>query len=151
MADIVSKAVRSRMMSNIRGKHTKPELAVRSHLHRAGFRFALHRSDLPGRPDIVLPKYRAVVFVHGCFWHRHAGCRFAYTPKTNTEFWMEKISGNVARDLKTEAALMELGWRVLTIWECEITPERLGALSEGIMPAELRRETHLKTRNLIVP
>ncbi len=106
-------------MSRIRGKDTKPELRVRSQLHRMGYRFRLHRKDLPGRPDIVLPKYDTVIFVHGCFWHRHKGCRFAYTPKTRVEFWETKFDQNVRRDKRNAAALWRGGWRVLKIWECE--------------------------------
>jgi DNA mismatch endonuclease (patch repair protein) len=106
------------MMSGIRGKDTKPELAVRSYLHRAGLRFRLH-AHLPGKPDLVFPKHDTVVFVHGCFWHRHKGCSRAATPKTRTDWWMEKLELNVARDRKNLKALRKLGWKVLTIWECE--------------------------------
>ena len=106
-------------MSRIRGSDTKPERVVRSLLHRCGFRFRLHRKDLPGRPDIVLPKHQAVILVHGCFWHRHAGCRFAYTPKSRLEFWEKKFSENVARDRRNARALRSLGWRSLIVWECE--------------------------------
>ncbi len=106
-------------MSRIRGKDTKPELRVRSQLHRMGYRFRLHRKDLPGRPDIVLPKYDTIIFVHGCFWHRHKGCRFAYTPKTRVEFWETKFEQNVRRDRRNEAALRKRGWRIIRIWECE--------------------------------
>ncbi len=106
-------------MSRIRGKDTKPELRVRSQLHRMGYRFRLHRKDLPGRPDIVLPKYDTVIFVHGCFWHRHKGCRFAYTPKTRPEFWKKKFGGNIRRDRTNINLLRKQGWKVLIIWECE--------------------------------
>lgn len=119
MADIVSKDVRSWMMSRIRGKDTAPEKAVRSCLHGLGYRFRLHRKDLPGSPDIVLPRHRTAVFVHGCFWHRHPGCRFAYRPKSNVVFWKEKFKENVARDRRKASALRKQGWRVLVIWECE--------------------------------
>ena len=98
MTDILSKERRSWNMSRIRGSDTKPELLVRSLLHRMGYRFRLHRKDLPGRPDIVLPKYRTVIFVHGCFWHRHKGCKYAYTPKSRTDFWQNKFQGTVERD-----------------------------------------------------
>lgn len=124
MADIVSKAVRSRMMSGIRGKNTKPEVHVRRFLHRRGLRFRLHDRTLPGRPDIVLPRWGTVVLVHGCFWHQHKGCRFAYMPASNTSFWREKLGGNVNRDRRNAAALRALGWRVLLIWECETKHER---------------------------
>lgn len=107
------------MMSNIKGRDTRPEIAVRRIAHRLGFRFRLHRNDLPGRPDLVFPRYRAVVFVHGCFWHRHRGCRYAYLPKTRVRFWTEKFRDNVARDRRNVDTLGKLGWRVLIIWECE--------------------------------
>ena len=115
MADRLSRERRSWNMSRIRGKDTQPELTVRSTLHRAGYRFRLHRKDLPGRPDIVLPKYRTVILVHGCFWHRHKGCRFAYTPKSRTAFWNEKFSGNVERDRRSVRELRRHGWRVITV------------------------------------
>lgn len=119
MTDIVPKDVRSRMMSRIGGKNTRPERAVRSCLHRMGYRFRLHRKDLPGRPDIVLPRHTIVLFVHGCFWHRHPGCKYAYRPKSNVPFWKEKFRKNIARDRRNESALRKLGWRVIIIWECE--------------------------------
>lgn len=118
--DRISKERRSWNMSRIRGVDTKPERIVRSLLHELGYRFRLHRRDLPGRPDIVLPRYRSVIFVNGCFWHRHTGCRFAYNPKSRIEFWQEKFSGNVARDLRNTRELEALGWRCLTVWECEV-------------------------------
>ena len=113
------------MMSGIRGKDTKPEIVVRRFLHRMGFRFRLHRRDLPGRPDIVLPKYRTAVEVRGCFWHRHEGCLFAYTPKSNREFWETKLNGNRDRDRRNLRELTHLGWRVIEIWECELADDRL--------------------------
>lgn len=119
MMDRISKEHRSWNMSRIRGRDTKPEKVVRSLLHRMGYRFRLHRKGLPGKPDIVLPKYRTVIFVHGCFWHRHSGCRFAYTPKSRGEFWQQKFRANRRRDHRSTAALTRLGWRVLVIWECE--------------------------------
>src|SRR5262249_33612089 len=118
MADIVDRKTRSRMMSGIRGADTKPELAVRRYLHAKGLRFTLHAAHLPGRPDIVLPKYRSAVFVHGCFWHRHAGCRFAYGPRSRQAFWREKFRGNVERDKRDRVRLEAKGWRVHIIWEC---------------------------------
>ena len=117
--DIVSPDVRSRMMAGIRGKDTKPELAIRSALHSLGFRFRLHRKDLPGRPDLVFPKHKAVIFVHGCFWHGH-GCHLFKWPGTRSEFWREKISSNVRRDHWHFSALTDSGWRVATIWECAL-------------------------------
>ena len=118
--DTLSKAERSERMSRIRGSDTKPELALRSAMHRLGFRFRLHGSNLPGRPDLIFPKYRAVVFVHGCFWHQHNGCKIATTPKSNTVFWQAKFKRNVDRDLKVAKSLEQLGCRVFTVWECEV-------------------------------
>ncbi|PSJ22143.1 very short patch repair endonuclease [Halomonas sp. ND22Bw] len=118
MTDVVDSETRSRMMSAIRGKNTSPELAVRRYLHARGFRFRLHRRDLPGNPDLVLPKYRLVIFVHGCFWHRHEGCFYATSPATRKDFWRRKLDGNVERDRRQQAELIETGWRVLVIWEC---------------------------------
>ena len=113
-------------MSRIRGKDTAPEIIVRRLLHGMGYRFTLHRKDLPGRPDIVLPKYQTVVFVHGCFWHRHTGCKDATMPKTRREWWEAKLGGNAARDKRKQAALRRAGWRVITVWECETeNPEKL--------------------------
>ena len=140
MTDIVDASRRSYIMSRIRGRDTEPELAVRSIAHRLGFRFRLHRRDLPGSPDVVFPRHRAVVFVHGCFWHRHGGCRYAYEPKSRIRFWTKKFESNVARDAQNEAALRDLGWRVLVIWECETgdpgaVAERLLAHLQGLRSA----------------
>lgn len=117
--DIVSRERRSEMMSAIRGKDTKPEMVVRKLVHRLGYRFRLHRRDLPGSPDLVFPGRRKVIFVHGCFWHRHRGCRFAYHPKSNVETWRTKFETNIARDARVRSELVQNGWDVLTIWECE--------------------------------
>ena len=119
MADIVDKQTRSRMMSGIRSKNTRPELAVRSLLHRMGFRFRLHRTDLPGKPDIVLPRFRTVVQVHGCFWHGHTNCKNAHFPKGNNQYWTSKIRNNRERDLKNLAKLESLGYKTFEVWECE--------------------------------
>ena len=119
MADVVDRATRSRMMSGIRGKNTKPELLIRKALHAEGLRFRLHRKDLPGRPDIVLPRYRAVVFVHGCFWHRH-DCKLFRLPSSNTAFWDAKLQQNQLVDESTVAKLLAEGWRVAIVWECAI-------------------------------
>lgn len=118
--DIWSKEKRSDVMSKIRSKNTKPELFLRSWLHGQGFRFRIHRKDLPGKPDIVLPKYRTAIFVHGCFWHYHAGCNEGRIPDTNSKFWQTKLSKNIDRDLKHQANLRESGWQVIVIWECEL-------------------------------
>lgn len=123
MTDIVDSQTRSRMMSAIRGKNTKPELALRRSLHALGLRYRLHAKGIPGKPDIVMPKYRAVIFVHGCFWHRHAGCRFATVPATRAEFWVTKFDANVVRDAAVQSALREAGWRVGTVWECALRTE----------------------------
>lgn len=116
--DVVSSVKRSEMMSGIKGRNTRPEIQVRRFLHVHGLRFRLHRKDLPGRPDVVLPKYRVAVFVHGCFWHRHPGCKYTTNPSTREEFWKQKFAGNVERDLRSQEALLQAGWRVLVIWEC---------------------------------
>jgi len=113
------------MMSGIRGRDTKPEMAVRRFLHARGFRYRLHVRQLPGRPDIVLPRHRAVVFVHGCFWHAHQGCRFAYRPKSRVEFWAAKLDGNAMRDRLDQERLVELGWTIFVVWECEMASDRL--------------------------
>lgn len=120
MADIVDKQTRSRMMASIRAKDTKPELALRRTLHARGFRFRLHAKNVSGRPDLVFPKHHAIVFVHGCFWHRHAGCSYATTPSTRPEFWQAKFETNVARDRKVLAKLLASGWRVAIVWECAL-------------------------------
>lgn len=114
-------------MSRIRGKDTGPERLLRSLLHRAGYRFRLHEQSLPGRPDIVLKKHRSVMFVHGCFWHRHSGCHNATTPSTRPDFWISKFEGTIERDRRAAEALKKAGWKVLTIWECELEkdPQRV--------------------------
>ncbi len=120
MADVHTKATRSYNMSKIRSKDTKPEMLVRSYLHKQGFRFRLHDKKLPGKPDIVLPKYKTVIFVNGCFWHGHKGCKYFVVPKTRTKWWLEKINGNIERDKKAKRALKKLGWKVINIWQCRI-------------------------------
>ena len=111
---------RSRNMSAIKSKNTKPEIAVRKLLHSMGYRFRLHRKDLPGSPDIVLPKYKTVIFVHGCFWHRHENCKYASTPKTRQEFWEAKFRENINRDKLNQENLSSKGWKIIVVWECEI-------------------------------
>lgn len=130
---------RSEVMSRIRSKDTKPEMVVRRHLHALGFRFRLHSSKLPGHPDIVLPKWHTVIFVNGCFWHRHEGCKTATMPKSNVEFWQAKFDRNVARDKKEHAALEAAGWHVIVIWECEVK-KRLDRLPFIIRNQELEDE-----------
>ena len=120
MADIVDRQTRSRMMAGIRGKDTKPELAIRRALHARGLRFRLHAKGMAGRPDLVLRKHRAVIFVHGCYWHRHEGCPFATTPASRPEFWSEKFLANVRRDLAVRGTLAGEGWRVAIVWECAL-------------------------------
>jgi DNA mismatch endonuclease (patch repair protein) len=116
--------VRSRIMRSVRRRDTTPEIAVRRALHRLGFRFRLQRKDLPGTPDIVLPRWKTAIFVHGCFWHRHSGCPKATTPRTRVEFWRQKFEANLARDRRIEAALRGKGWKVVTVWECEANDVR---------------------------
>ena len=126
MVDTISEERRSWNMSRIKGKDTKPELVVRSLLHKMGYRFRIHRKDLPGKPDIVLPKYKAIIFVHGCYWHRHKDCKNATTPKSSikgVKFWKDKFDGNVKRDKKHQKQLKEMGWKVQVIWECEVEKE----------------------------
>ena len=130
MADIVSTETRSRMMSNIRGRDTKPEMLVRRHLHGLGFRYRLSPRDLPGRPDLVLPRHKVAIFVHGCFWHGHDGCRFATVPATRTEFWTAKISANKARDAAAEDKLRTLGWRLAIVWECALRLDQSRTLQQ---------------------
>lgn len=130
--DVVDKATRSRMMSGIRGKDTKPELLVRSHLHRKGLRYRLH-AKLPGKPDLVFSKHRTVVFVHGCFWHRHENCRYSTTPQSNAEFWQAKFASNVRRDALVQEKLTAVGWRVLVVWSCQTSKEELDALAATIL------------------
>lgn len=131
MADIVSPNVRSRMMAANRRRDTKPELLVRRYLHAQGFRFRLDVRKLPGSPDVVLARHRAAIFVHGCYWHRHKGCRLAATPKSNTKFWREKFDRNVERDERAGVDLLALGWRVAIVWEC--------ALAKNVVSSNLFR------------
>lgn len=146
--DVHTREQRSRNMAAIRSANTKPEVRVRSALHALGFRFRLHRKDLPGKPDIVLPKLRTAIFVHGCFWHCHS-CKYgSVVPATRAEFWAEKRGGNVARDRRNRAALRKLGWRVLVIWECDVrtasaaeaTVEKL-RIGEKAAPSRKRRKS----------
>ena len=145
--DVFTPAERSALMSRIQGKNTKPEIVVRSIAHSLGYRFRLHRRDLPGTPDIVFPRLGKVILVHGCFWHQHQGCRYAYKPKSNSLFWENKFSRNRERDKLDATALRHLGWKVLTVWECEtknigMLVRRLGAfLNADATPLKRRRPT----------
>ncbi len=127
-SDIYSKKRRSEIMSLVRSKNTKPEIQVRSRLHKLGYRFAIHRKDLPGHPDIVMPKYKSAIFVHGCFWHQHEGCKKATIPKNNHEFWLKKLRENVERDIKNVSQLEALGWNVIIVWECDIKKDLEAAI-----------------------
>ena len=135
MADRLTPEARSRNMAQIRSRDTGPELRVRRAAHALGLRFGLHRRDLPGTPDLVFPGRRIALFVHGCFWHRHTGCRLAYTPKSRIEFWQAKFEGNVARDRRKESDLQKAGWMPVVIWECETRdPDRLaGIIRDRVM------------------
>lgn len=133
MTDIVDKQTRSRMMAGIRGKDTKPELALRRALHARGFRYRLHSNGVPGRPDLIFPKFRAAVFVHGCFWHRHEGCCYTTIPATRPEFWQAKFETNIARDSAVRTTLLESGWRVATVWECALRkPDKVSATTDRL-------------------
>ena len=153
--DAFSTEKRSEIMRRVRSTNTMPEKKVRSLLHRLGFRFRLHQKKLPGAPDIVLPKYSAVIFVHGCFWHRHPGCRNASTPATRLEYWLPKFKRTIARDQKNQCALIEKGWNVILVWECELRniellTERLSnailapinSFSDACPPVQMAAETN---------
>lgn len=144
MADVFSPDKRSEVMSRIKGCNTKPEKTVRSLLHRLGYRFRLHCKDLPGKPDIVLPKYKTVIFVHGCFWHRHINCNFAYIPKSRSDFWAKKFALNVARDIQVKSELEKLGWQVIVVWECELRYPNQVSLK---LDSRLRQTPHRVEKN----
>ena len=135
MADVHDKETRSYNMSRIKGKDTKPEMLVRKFLHAHGFRYRLHVKNLPGKPDIVLPKYKTVIFVHGCFWHGHEGCKYFVVPKTRTEWWLNKINGNVENDKKAFEALNEAGWKIIEIWECELKDKKANQTLSELLTA----------------
>ena len=124
MTDVHSPETRSYNMSQIKGKDTKPEELVRKYLFSKGFRYRKNDKKLPGRPDIVLPKYKTVIFVNGCFWHKHEGCKYFVWPKNNADFWKQKIIGNVRRDEKNYQRLLQMGWKIITVWECELKPDK---------------------------
>ena len=125
MTDVHDKATRSYNMSRIRAKNTKPEMLVRKFLHAQGFRYKLHDKKLPGKPDIVLPKYKTVIFIHGCFWHGHKDCRYFVVPKTRTDWWLNKINSNIANDTKVIKALKKEGWKIIHLWECDLKANKI--------------------------
>jgi DNA mismatch endonuclease, patch repair protein len=150
MMDRLTSEHRSWNMSRIRGSDTAPELLVRSALHRLGFRFRLNRKDLPGKPDIVLPKHKIAILVHGCYWHRHSGCKNCYTPKSNISFWMNKFEKNVARDAEVKTLLEQAGWKPVTIWECEAKrSEELPALLSRLLETAIRKKSHAQGRRAL--
>ena len=138
MTDNVDQQTRSRMMAGIRGKDTRPEMALRRAMHARGFRYRLHATGLPGRPDLVLPKYGSVVFVHGCFWHRHPGCRYTSIPSTRPDFWQTKFEVNVVRDNAARGALLIAGWRVATVWDCAVRRPQQVEFAVNLLAAWLR-------------
>ncbi|GAA3972626.1 very short patch repair endonuclease [Pedobacter ginsengiterrae] len=133
MADVHSKETRSYNMSRIRGKNTKPEMLVRQFLHANGFRYRLHVKDLPGKPDIVLFKYKTAIFIQGCFWHGHDQCKYYVVPKTKTDWWLSKINGNKTKDIININSLKKAGWRVIEVWECELKPKVMGTTLQTLV------------------
>ncbi len=125
MADVHTPEQRSYNMSRIKSGNTKPEMLVRKYLHALGYRYKLHDKTLPGKPDLVLPKYRTVIFIHGCFWHGHENCKYYVVPKTKTDWWLAKINGNILNDTKAAKALKKDGWKIITIWECDLKPKKV--------------------------
>lgn len=133
MADVHTKEQRSYNMSRIKGKNTKPEMLVRRFLHANGFRYKLHDKTLPGKPDIVLPKYKTVIFIHGCFWHGHNNCKYYVVPKTKTEWWLTKITNNQLNDSKAVAALKKADWKIITLWECDLKPLKIDKIFKYLL------------------
>ncbi|OPZ97504.1 MAG: Very short patch repair protein [Bacteroidetes bacterium ADurb.Bin408] len=133
MADVHDTQTRSYNMSRIKGKDTKPELLVRKFLHAHGFRYKLHDTNLPGKPDLVLPKYKTVIFIHGCFWHGHTNCRYFVVPKTRTDWWLNKINTNRANDAKAVKALKKDGWKIITVWECRLKPAKAASTLAALL------------------
>lgn len=133
MADVHSQEIRSYNMSKIKGKNTKPEILVRKFLFANGLRYKLHDKKLPGKPDLVFPKYKTVIFIHGCFWHGHEGCRYFVIPKTKTKWWQDKINGNIQNDNKNISLIREMGWKVLTVWECDLKSDKREKTLEALM------------------
>lgn len=138
MVDTLTPTQRSERMSRIRSTNTKPEVALRKALHRLGFRFRLHGRRLPGKPDIVLPRYHTAIFVHGCFWHRHKGCKTATTPKSNTQFWVDKFDRNTARDAIKKTQLESDGWNVIVVWECHLKTDEKAQEAASLIYDQLR-------------
>lgn len=145
MADVHSPEVRSYNMSRIKGKNTKPEISVRKFLHSKGFRFRIHKKDLPGKPDLVLPKYKTVIFIHGCFWHGHSNCRYFVLPKTRSDWWLKKIKRNKQLDRKNLLKLKEDGWEVFTIFECELKKNSREKTLDNLVN-QLRKISEKKTK-----
>lgn len=141
--DVVDPVKRSKMMAGIRSKNTQPELIVRKVLHGRGFRYRLHTRTLPGSPDIVLPKYKTAIFVHGCFWHRHKNCKYTTSPSTNVERWMSKFKDNVERDVRNQEKLRELKWKVIVIWECELRSNAAERLD--LLISEIQQESRVES------
>ncbi len=139
MSDVHSKETRSYNMSRIRSTHTKPEMLVRKFLHAHGYRYTLHNKKLPGKPDIVLPKYKTIVFIHGCFWHGHDNCKYYVVPKTRTDWWLNKINTNKANDEKALKALKKEGWKIITIWECDLKPAKIDKTLASLLKKMERR------------
>ena len=133
MADVHSKEIRSFNMRRIKGKDTKPEMLVRKFLFSKGLRYKLHDKELPGKPDLVFPKYKIVLFIHGCFWHGHEGCKYYVVPKTKTEWWLNKINGNAKKDEDSITRLRQLGWEVIVVWECELKPGKVEKLLQNLL------------------
>lgn len=133
MADVHTQEQRRFNMQQIKGKNTKPELLVRKYLHAHGFRYKLHDNTLPGKPDLVLPKYKTVIFIHGCFWHGHANCKYFTIPKTRTDWWIDKIKKNSTNDAKAMKLLKKDGWKVITIWECKLKPAKLDQTRSSLL------------------
>jgi DNA mismatch endonuclease (patch repair protein) len=150
LADFLTPAERSARMARIRGKDTVPELALRSALHGIGLRYRLHAMTLPGKPDLVMRKHKAAIFVHGCFWHRHEGCKIAAIPKSNVEFWQRKFAGNAARDSRNIYRLEEMGWRVFVVWECELAPKKVATTARKLaLRILVRSPATLRTARLL--